>query len=175
MRVRRAITEEEAASLFVSLNFVKAKDDWPRILESLKEPWVPDIQFVNPATPPLVLALAKIALGLRTAKNLLSRDQADRLCNLVIETLMREDMLDIATKGTEELGNELNFCLDSGLGPDAIFQLGNVLYRYMGMKTPSGPDYYVNSLLGSYLLDAGLAWKNILDQCEIGISEKSLL
>ena len=136
MDVKKTITEQEAASLFILYLTKEAQDGWPTIKRSLEDSFKE--RFIVKEEDMVAsydLALAAIAQDLQALKNLFPEDQAERIEKWVYKCLGNlEDWGEYSVDEVKKYSNAFQKCLNN------IQRYGNpintipvlLLYKWLG-------------------------------------------
>jgi hypothetical protein len=134
--LKKALTEQEAAALFVVSMLRGTQHAWPTVFKTLKELREEKFLVEDQSKAALDLGLAAIAQGLQAVKNLFPIDQSARIEKLVLTWVFKcmdtKDRGDYAVGEVKEYGAA--FQKESKIGPEFALGAipGRLLHRWLG-------------------------------------------
>lgn len=144
-RRKAKASEREVAAAFVVDLVTKARDQWPAIIEQLRG-LVPTVDALEVPTAKSEYALACIAVQMQALPNLLSPEQASRICRYALACLATDALDDLT--GAESI-SLLPYRLAAALPGEGP---ADALERYQAtwdeaLRAVEPPQYAVASLL----------------------------
>lgn len=103
---KKKLTEQEAASFFITHIIKEAESAWPIIYKQLKETFKEKFVIENEKKASFDLTLAAIAQDLQALKNLFPKDQAERIEKLVLKKFGSDIWGEYAVDEVKKYGEE---------------------------------------------------------------------
>ncbi len=173
-KVKKKVTEMEAAALFVMTILKDSQKKWPSIAKELNQLLIPKKKFSKKQSDAMEFSFAVIAQHIQALPNLLEQEQAKRILEYIMKIISTPELGTYPREIIKKYQDEWDACLEQAEPP--FYGIASVLFDALGCKDTQkmGDDYYIKSPIVLMALAEQVTkfgnprwWKNLTERYNI--------